>query len=61
MVGVSPGPPLQPQPSRFGGSPRSLTPRPVRTGQERNVLLDPDWRREKGLKNGGPDGDWLGR
>lgn len=61
MVGISPGPPPHPQPSRFGESPRSLTPRPVRTGQGRNVLLGPDWRRVEGLKNGGPDADWLGQ
>lgn len=59
MVDVSPGPSPRPQPSRFGGSPGSLTPRPVRTGRGRNVLPDPDWRPEKGLKNGGPGADWL--
>lgn len=61
MAGVSPRLAPEPQPSRFGGSRRSLTPRPVRTGQERNALLGPDWRREKSLKNGGPDADWPGR
>lgn len=25
------------------------------------MLLDPDWRPEEGLKNGGPGADWLGR
>lgn len=23
------------------------------------MLLDPDWRPEEGLKNGGPGADWL--